>query len=106
MDATFELGSQMNIENVRKTNYMLMSPHQNARHKHNITTANRCFENVANLEYVSTTVTNQYLIHEEIKNRLYLDNAWHQSFQNLLSFRLLYKNIKINICETTILSVV
>jgi hypothetical protein len=58
MDAIYELGSQMNTEKMRGTKYMLMSRHHNAGHKHNITIANRCFENVANFEYASTAVAN------------------------------------------------
>jgi hypothetical protein len=44
------------------------------------------------------TVTNQNLIQEKIKRRLNSDNACYHSAQNLLSSRLLSKNIKIRIC--------
>jgi hypothetical protein len=46
-----------------------------------------------------TTVTNQNLIQEEIKRR---GNACYHSVQNLLSFHLLSKNIKIRIHKTII----
>jgi hypothetical protein len=52
-----------------------------------------------------TTVTNQNLIQEEIKRRLNSDNACYYSVQNLLSSRLLSKNLKIRICKTIILPV-
>jgi hypothetical protein len=52
------------------------------------------------------TVTNQNLIQEEIKRRLNSGNACHYSVQNLLSSRLLSKNLKIRIYKTTILPVV
>jgi hypothetical protein len=47
---------------------------------------------------LGTTVTNQNLIQEEIKRRL-------NSVQNLLSSRLLPKNVKIRIYKTIILPV-
>jgi hypothetical protein len=46
---------------------MLMSCHHNAGRNHKIKTANRNSENVAKFKYLGTTVTNQDLIHEEIK---------------------------------------
>jgi hypothetical protein len=52
------------------------------------------------------TVTNQNLIQEEIKRRLNSDNACYYSIQNLLSFRLLSKDVKIRIYKTIILPVV
>jgi hypothetical protein len=53
-----------------------------------------------------TTVTNRNLIQEEIKRRLNSGNACFHSVQNLLSSRLLSKNLKIRICTTIILPLV
>jgi hypothetical protein len=53
-----------------------------------------------------TTVTNQNLIHEEIKRRFNSGNVCYHSVQNLLSSRLLSKNLKIRIYKTIILPVV
>jgi hypothetical protein len=49
------------------------------------------------------TVTNQNLIHEEIKSRLNLGKACYHSIQKLLSSCLLSKNVKIKIYKTMIL---
>ena len=53
-----------------------------------------------------TALTNQNSIQEEIKSRLKLGNACYYSVQNLLSSRLLSKNLKIKIYRTIILPVV
>jgi hypothetical protein len=50
--------------------------------------------------------TNLNLIQEEIKGRLNSGNACYHSAQNLLSSRLLSKNIKIRIYKTLIMPVV
>jgi hypothetical protein len=52
------------------------------------------------------TVTNQNFIKEEIKRRLNSGNACYHSVQNLLSSRLLSKNVKVRIYKTLILPVV
>jgi hypothetical protein len=52
------------------------------------------------------TLTNQNDIHEEIKSRLNSRNACYYSVQNLLSSRLISKNLKIKIYKTVILPVV
>jgi hypothetical protein len=46
---------------------MLLSRNQNAGQNHIIKIVNRSFENAAQFIYLGTTVTNQYLIQEEIK---------------------------------------
>jgi hypothetical protein len=61
---------------------------------------------VSQFKYLGTTATNQNLIQEEIKRRLNSGNACYHSVQNLLSSRLLSKNLKIRIYKTIILPVV
>jgi hypothetical protein len=85
---------------------MLLSRHRNAGQNYNIKVNNRSFENVAQFKYLEMTVTNQNLIHEEIKRRLNLCDACYHSVQSLFSSRLLSKNINIRICKTIILPVV
>jgi CRISPR/Cas system type I-B associated protein Csh2 (Cas7 group RAMP superfamily) len=68
--------------NEGKTNYTLLSYHQNAGQNHDIKIANRSFENMAHFKCLGTTVTNQNLIQEEIKRRLNLGNACYYSVQN------------------------
>jgi hypothetical protein len=77
-----------------------------AGQNHNIKIADRSFENVAQFKYLGTIVTNQNLIQEEIKRRLNSGNACYNSVQNLLSSRLLSKNVKIRIYKTMILHLV
>jgi hypothetical protein len=61
---------------------------------------------MAQFKYLRTTVADQNLIQEEIKRRLKLGNACSHSVQNLWSYRLLSKNIKIRIYKTIVLTVV
>jgi hypothetical protein len=61
---------------------------------------------VTQFRYLGTTITDQNLIHEEIKRRLNSGNAYCHSAHNLLSSRLLCINIKIKIYKTIILPVV
>jgi len=61
---------------------------------------------VEEFKYLGTTLTNQNSIAEEIKSRLRSGNACYHPVQNLLSSRLLSKNLKIKIYRTIILSVV
>jgi hypothetical protein len=103
MDASMEVGLEINIE---KTQYMLLSHHQNAGQNWDTKIANRLFENMSQFKYFGTTVTKQNLIQEEIKWRLNSGIACYHLVQNLLSSRLLLKNIKIRIYKAIMLLVV
>jgi hypothetical protein len=85
---------------------MLLSRHQNVGQNRDIKTANRSFENVSQFKYLGTTASNQNLIQEKIKSRLNSDNVCYHSVQNLLSSRLLSKNLKIRIYKTITMPVV
>jgi hypothetical protein len=85
-DARKEVGLEINV---KKTKYMSLSRHQNANQNCDIKIANRLFENMSQFRYLGVTVTNQ--------RRLNSGNACFHYVQNLLSSRLLSKNIKIRI---------
>jgi hypothetical protein len=55
---------------------------------------------------LGTTVTNRTFTQKEIKVKLTPDNIYFRSVQNFLSFRPLYKNLKIIIYKTVILPTV
>jgi hypothetical protein len=61
---------------------------------------------VATFKYLETTLTNQNDIHDESNSRLNSGDACYHSVQNLLSSRLISKNLKIKINKTVILLVV
>jgi hypothetical protein len=61
---------------------------------------------VSQFKYLGTTVTNQNLTEEEFKRRLNSGNECYHSVQNLLSSRLLSKNVKVRIYKNIILLVV
>ena len=67
---------------------------------------NISFEMLEEFRHLGTTLTNQNSIQEEIKTRLKSGNACYHSVQNLLSFSLLSKNLKIKIYRTIILPIV
>jgi len=83
-----------------------MSRDQNAGRIHSVKIYNNTFERVEEFKYLGITVTNQNSIAEEIKSRLKSGNACYHLVQNLLSSRLLSKNLKIEIYRTIILPVV
>jgi len=83
-----------------------MSRDQNAGRIHSVRIDNSTFERVEEFKYMGTTLTNQNSILEEIRSRLWSGNACYHSVQNLLSSRMLSKNLKIKIYRTIILLVV
>jgi hypothetical protein len=64
------------------------------------------FFHLAKFKYLGMTLTNKNVIHDEIKSRLNLGNAYYYSVPNLLSSHLMSKNLKIKIYKTAILPVV
>jgi len=101
--ATWEIGLEVSAD---KSKYMVMSRDQNTGRNHSVRIDNSTFERLEELKYLGTTLTNQNSIPEEIKSRLRSGNAYYHSVQNLLSSRLLPKNLKIKIYRTIILLVV
>jgi hypothetical protein len=67
---------------------------------------NSTFERLEGFKYLGTTLTNQNAIQEEIKSRQRSGNACYYSVQNLLSSRLLSRNLKIKLYRTIILPIV
>jgi hypothetical protein len=62
--------------------------------------------NIKNSRNSGSTVTNQNLIQGEIKRRLNSGNACYHSVQNILSSRLLSRNVEIKLYKTIIMPVV
>jgi len=67
---------------------------------------NSSFERVEEVRHLGTTLTAQNSVQEEIKSRLKSGNACYHPVENILSYSLVYKNIKIKIYRTVILHVV
>jgi len=67
---------------------------------------NSSMERVEEFKYLGTTLTNQNSIQEDIKSRQKSGNACYYLVQNILSSRLLSRNLKIKIYRTIILPVV
>jgi hypothetical protein len=102
-----EVSSDISLEiNIEKTKYMIMSRHSNSGQNQNIRIANELFENVAKFKYLGTTLISQNDIHDDIKSRLNAGDASYYSVQNLLSSRLISKNLKTKIYKTVILPIV
>ena len=92
--AAREIGLEVSAD---KTKYMVMSQDQNAERIHSVRVDNSTSERVEEFKYLGITLTNQNSILEEIKGRLKLGNTCYHLVQNLLSSRLLSKNLKIYI---------
>jgi hypothetical protein len=94
LEASRNVGLEIYAE---KTKYMIMSRHPNSGQNQNIGIVNESFEKMEKFKYVGTTLTNQNDVHDKIKSRLNLGDACCYSIQNLLSSRLISKNLKIKI---------
>ena len=82
---------------------MVISRGQNVGRIQRVRIDNSTFERVEEFKYLGTTLTNQNSIPVEIKRS---GNACYHSVQNILSSRLLSKNLKIKIYRTIILPIV
>ena len=100
--AAGEIGLEVSAD---KTKYMVMSRDQNAGRIQSVRIDNSTYERVEGFKYLGTTLANQNSIPEEIKSRSMSGNACYHSVQNLLSSRLLFRNLKIKIYRTIILPV-
>jgi hypothetical protein len=87
---TKENGLEVNAD---RTKYMVMSRDRNAGRGHSVKIDNSSIKRVDEFKYLGMTLTDQNSIQEEIKIRLKLGNACCHSVQNLLSSRLLSKNL-------------
>jgi hypothetical protein len=92
IEASKDIGLEINAE---KTKYMIMSRHSNSGQNQNIRRTNELFEKVEKFIYLGTTLTNQNDIHDEVKFKLNSGNACCYSVQNLLSSRLISKNLRL-----------
>ena len=101
--ATREIGLEVSAD---RTKYMVRFRDQNAGQNNSVRIDNSTFEMVEEFKYLGTTLTIQNSIREEIKSRLRSGNACYHSVQNLLSFRLLSRKLKIKIYRTIIFPVV
>jgi hypothetical protein len=106
-ETILEVSGDIDLEiNPEQTKYMVMSRHPNSGQNQNIRIANELFKKVAKFKYLGTTLTSQNDIHDEIKGKLNSENASYYSVQNILSSRLISKNLKVKIHKTVILPVV
>ena len=94
--ATKQIGLEVNAD---KMKYIVMSRDRNAGRGHSVKIDNTSNEKVEEFKYLGT-ITDQNSIQEEIKSRLKLGNVCYHSVKNLLSSRLLSKNLKIAIYRT------
>jgi len=83
-----------------------MSRDQNAGRIQSVRIDKSTFEKLEDFKYLGTNLTSQNSIAEEIKSRLRSGNASCHSVQNILSSRLLSKNLKIKIYRIIILPIV
>jgi hypothetical protein len=97
--ASYEVGLVANVEKSR-------SPRQNAGQNLDLVTINKSLKNVAKLNYMGMTVTNQNVIHEESESIENSGELSYRSIQSLLSSCLLSNNLMFQIYKTVLLPVV
>jgi hypothetical protein len=91
--------------NSEKMKNVFMSHRKNLRQSYNTKTGTKSFENLTKCKYLETTLTSQNYTHDERRRRLNSKNACNLSVHNILSSRLLHKNVTITIYRSIISSV-
>ena len=81
---------------------MITSCQQNIVQNQNIVIENLSFEKVEKFKYLGVTVTNTNDIRKDIKCRINVGNACYYSLEEILSFHLLSKKLKVNTYKTII----
>jgi hypothetical protein len=84
---------------------MVRSRDRNSGRDDSVKIDNSSIERVEEFKCLGTMLTDQNSVQEEIRSRLKLGNACYHSVQNILSSRLLSKNLQIKIYRTIILPV-
>jgi hypothetical protein len=92
IDDSKEVGLEISVEKIK---YMLLC-HQNTGQDRDLKITNIAFENVSQFKHLGAT------IQEGLKRRWSSGSDCYHSVQNLLSSRLLSKNVKIRIYKTII----
>ena len=64
------------------------------------------FENMEKFKYLGVTITNTNDIRKQVERRINVGNECYYSLENILSFCLLSKKLKVNTYKTIILLVV
>ena len=95
------ISTSLPVIEVRISNHSVRTDNNNNNNNNN----NSTFERVEEFKYLGTTLTHRNSIAEEIKSRLKSGNTCYHSVHNLLSSRLLSKNLKVKIYRTIILPV-
>jgi hypothetical protein len=90
--ATKEIGLEVNADEIK---FMVMSRERNVGRDDSVKIDNSSIQSVEELKYLGTMLTDQNSIQDEIKSRLKLGKGSYHLVQNLLSSRLLSKNLKI-----------
>ena len=89
--------------NTGKTKYMEIGRQRGMIGNEHIRIGSHSYEKVKTFNHLSSLLTNQNYIQDEIKAKLKAGNSCYFSVQTLLYFRLLSKKLKIKIYKTIIL---
>ena len=93
------------VVNMDKTKYMITS-RETLNGNFHLTRDEGDIEKMSVFKYLGALITKNNEVEKEVKHKLNIRNACYYSVQELFSSQILSRNIKLRICETTILPVV